>query len=149
MYHLLYDRQHRHNRVTQYKARTVGYTKEAGSHRRNIESNAEGGKRMNICIVSGKIQQRPVLIGDGKAMKFTISTRYLYGTTERKEGYASVPCTVFNPSDSLKQFLSSEEVKYCKGVGRVHRSSYEDKEGKKIYATEVVLNPESIMVRTG
>jgi len=105
---------------------------------------------MNICIVSGKLQNRPAIFGDGKALKFTVVTQHRYGSGEdSKEGFSTVPCAVFNPTESLKQFLTSDQVVHVKGVGRINRSRYEDKDGKTVYSTEVVLNPQSVMVRTG
>lgn len=102
---------------------------------------------MNICTISGKIVKGPFVVGDGKVYKFTIATRYRFNADKSKEGISYVPCTIFRPSEELKEILSSNEEIHCQGVGRVSRSSYENKEGARVYSTEVILDPRSVKIR--
>jgi single-stranded DNA-binding protein len=101
---------------------------------------------MNVCTVSGKIVRGPFVVGNGKVFKFTIATKYRFSADSTKEGLSYVPCTIFEPSDELKQLLSSDEPLHCQGIGRVSRSSYENKEGEKVFSTEVILHPGSVKV---
>ena len=102
---------------------------------------------MNTCAIAGKIVNGPIWVGDGKVAKFTIATTYRFGESEGQEGVSYVPCTVFNPGIEFRKILEGKNKLFCLGVGRVSKSSYEDKDGKVVYTTDVILNPGTVVLR--
>ena len=101
---------------------------------------------MNTCAVAGKIVNGPNWVGEGKVVKFTIATKYKFGEESGQEGISYVPCTIFNPGLSFRDLIESKEKLFCRGVGRVSKSSYEDRNGKVIYSTDVILNPGTVVL---
>lgn len=102
---------------------------------------------MNTCAIAGKIVSGPIWVGEGKVAKFTIATKYRFGETEGQEGVSYVPCTIFNSGLKFRKTLEEGKSLFCMGVGRVSKSSYEDKEGKVVYSTDVILNPGTVVIK--
>lgn len=104
---------------------------------------------MNVCVLSGKLSHGPAFFGGGKVIKFSLATRYSKNDDDTEDGINTVPCVIFDPHSELKSFFEDKKVVYCRGVGRVSRSSYEDKNGNKVFSTEVIFDPKTVMVKTG
>jgi len=102
---------------------------------------------MNTCALAGKIVNGPYWVGDGKVVKFTISTKYRFGEGEGQEGVSFAPCTIFNPGNEFRKMLESKKKLFCQGVGRISKTSYEDKDGIVVYSTDVILNSGTVVLR--
>ena len=74
-------------------------------------------------------------------MKFTIAAPSGYDAKNKKERTEFTPCVYFNPSEKLQDLMTSEgKGKLVEVQGNIITSSYE-KDGNRIWATEVRVNP--------
>ena len=70
----------------------------------------------------------------------------MYDVKIKKERTEFVPCVYFNPAEKLQALLSSEgKGKLVELQGNVVTSSF-DKNGTRIWATEVRVNPSSFQL---
>ena len=98
---------------------------------------------MNIVSITGRLVRDAHLNGSGdkRAMKFTVAANSGYDTKNKKEHTEFVPCVYFNPAEKLHKLLSAEgKGKLVELQGNVVTSSFE-KNGTRIWATEVRVNP--------
>ena len=102
---------------------------------------------MNSVQLHGRVVKNVIMTGEGKVMKFLLSCKHRYDRGGAKEGSCIVPCTIFDPPQELKEALDGKSTIYMECSGRVSRTSYEKPDGEKIYATEIVVDPVSLLIR--
>jgi len=104
---------------------------------------------MNICMLSGRILRDALVTGEGRVIKFLLVTKYRYKTDRVNEGTTTVPCVLFDPSKEAEEALleKGKSSIYCECQGRVSRSSYEGHDGQRKYATEVIIDPDTLVIR--
>ncbi|OVE79379.1 hypothetical protein BVY01_02765 [bacterium I07] len=99
---------------------------------------------MNIVSITGKLVRNAILNGSGekRAMKFTVAAPCRFYPKTKKEIVGFTPCVLFNPNDQLQTVMTSDgQGKLVALNGNVMTSSYNNKEGKKVWATEVRVDP--------
>lgn len=103
---------------------------------------------MNHCVLSGKLLRNAVVHGaDNRALKFQLSTPCKLGPERNREGFCIVPCVLFQPSEDVERLFTSEGKNLQVDLtGHISRFSFEV-EGRQRYATEVVVDPRSLMIR--
>lgn len=103
---------------------------------------------MNICILAGTIPRPPIIIGDGRVVKFLVTTKYRYPHNMSREGRHAVPCTLFDPSAQLRSQLLDPQIEggYCECRGRIQRNSFDGQDGLRKFTTEVVVDEDSIVI---
>jgi len=98
---------------------------------------------MNIVTITGRLARNAHLNGSGdkRAMKICIAANSGFDAMKKAERVEFVPCVYFNPTEKLQSFLSSKG-KGClvELQGNVVTSSFE-KNGNRVWATEVRVNP--------
>ena len=106
---------------------------------------------MNICVLSGTMQKDPVGFADGRVIKFLLKTTYRFPFDSSREGTTTVPCTLFDPSSLLRsQFLDSKiKGRRCQCRGRIQRSSFEGADGQRRFSTDVIVDPNSVIIKSG
>jgi len=103
---------------------------------------------MNIVSITGRLARNAILNGSGdkRAMKFTVAATSGYDVKKGSERVEFTPCVFFNPAEKLHKLLSSDgQGKLVELQGNVITSSY-NKNGIKIWATEVRVNPSSFQL---
>ena len=98
---------------------------------------------MNIVSITGRLARNAHLNGSGdkRAMKFTIAANSGFDARRKTVRVQFVPCVYFNPAEKLQTLLSSEgKGKLVEVQGNVVTSSFE-KNGTKVWATEVRVTP--------
>ena len=106
-------------------------------------SNKGGFSKMNNVSITGRLVRNAIVNGSGdkKAMKFTIAAPSGYDAKNKKERTEFAPCVYFNPSEKLQELLLREgKGKLVEVQGNIATSSYE-KDGNRIWATEVRVDP--------
>ncbi|OVE80489.1 hypothetical protein BVY01_00120 [bacterium I07] len=99
---------------------------------------------MNIVSITGKLVRNAILNGSGekRAMKFTVAAPCGFNPKTKKEIVGFTPCVLFNPKDELQTVMTSDgQGKLVALNGNIMTSSYNNKEGKKVWATEVRVDP--------
>lgn len=101
---------------------------------------------MNVCTLSGKIT-RSVNVGEGSTIKFLLRTHYPQRQESGAPSSAIVPCVIFDATETQKAVLLGKDVESVKIelVGKIRQSSYENAQGKKVYSTEVIVEPNGIL----
>jgi len=102
---------------------------------------------MNSVQLQGRLIKNVIMTGEGKVMKFLLSCKYRYVKEKVKEGNSIVPCTIFDPPAELKDALDGKSTVYMECSGRVSRTCYEKPDGDKLYSTEIVVDPVSLILR--
>ena len=105
---------------------------------------------MNIATITGRLVRDAHLNGSGdkRAMKFTVAANSGYDAKTKKERTEFVPCVYFNPAEKLYKLLSTEgKGKLVELQGNVVTSSFE-KNGTRIWTTEVRVNPSGFQFLT-
>jgi len=104
---------------------------------------------MNIVICSGRLTRNAAIVGNGKkVMRFTVAAPYGYDKEKKKARVEYVPCVLFSPSEKQEKFLGNEgKGTYVEVMGRISTSSYE-KEGRKHYSTEVIVDKSAFKIIT-
>jgi len=96
---------------------------------------------MNTVVVSGFKVQKTVSGDD--FIRFLVVSKSGYSKKEEKDLTELVPCCLFNPSDKVREILSSEESLFLELRGRVSSSKYED-DGKTFYSTKVIVDGKTL-----
>jgi hypothetical protein len=98
---------------------------------------------MNICVISGEIQNNAMVRGQKtKALVFTVATKQsVNGEAEGDALVSHVPCVIFNPTAETEQLLTTEG----KGLkvefqGRVNASRYDAREEPRSNADVVIYS---------
>ena len=106
---------------------------------------------MNICLVSGRPVRPAIAFGESKALKFVLATDHRRHDDPSKKWTSYVPCVVFDPTKFHQTTLCNEEARkqFVQGQGRISRTSYETSKGDRRYSTEVVLDPDTLVIRGG
>lgn len=104
---------------------------------------------MNHCVLSGQIANKPLVLGNGQGIRFTLRTRYPSRQEGVSAGTAYVPCVVFELSKEHLDVLQDGNYKKLRIElsGRIRRSSYEGESGERVYNTEVVCNGSSLLLQ--
>ena len=105
---------------------------------------------MNIVTISGKVSKNAHLNGSGniRALKFMVAANSGYDMKKKAERIQYVPCVFFNPDVNIqKQLVQEGEGKNVTFQGNIITSSYE-KNGVKIWATEVKVIPNSFQINS-
>jgi len=103
---------------------------------------------MNAVSITGRLVRNAFLNGSGdkRAMKFSIAAPTGYDPRKKTEIVEFVPCVFFNPAEKLQEIICSEgQGKLIELQGNVTTSSFE-KNGTKVWATEVRVNPSSFQL---
>lgn len=102
---------------------------------------------MNSVQLQGRLIKTAILTGEGKVLKFILSCKYRFVKDGIKEGNSTVPCIIFDPSTELREALNGKSTIYMECSGRVSRSCYEKPDGEKLYSTEIIIDPVSLILR--
>ena len=89
-----------------------------------------------VCLV-GRLTRDVFVAGGGKVTKGTLATVAGYNREKKEEIVSFVPVTFFDLSPRVVEKLKKGQMLAVEG--RVQSRSYQ-KEGEKIYATDVVVN---------
>lgn len=102
---------------------------------------------MNSVQLQGRLMKNVIMTGENKVMKFMLSCKHSFYKDGAKQGTSIVPCTIFDPPNELKESLDGKSTIYMECSGRVSRTCYEKPDGDKLYSTEIIVDPASIIMR--
>jgi|GEM_PF-2677697 len=106
---------------------------------------------MNHVSITGRLVRNAIINGSGekRAMKFTIAAPSGYDAKNKNERTEFAPCVYFNPSEKLQKLMMSEgKGKLVEVQGNIMTSSYE-KDGQRVWATEVRVDPRGFQFLAG
>ena len=104
---------------------------------------------MNLCSISGRLASQPFSVSEGRTIKFLVKAHYPSKREGSNLGTSLVPCVLFDATDEQRSILQGKDYKdyRIELVGRITRSSYEDGEGKRVWDTQVIVNPNGILLQ--
>lgn len=103
---------------------------------------------MNKFLGIGVLTRDGILKGkDKNVLRFTLATPLGKNRKTKKERFAFVPCVIFRPASETKRLLCENAKGIQIGLqGRVNTSKYETKDGQTKYATDVIVDENTIKV---
>ena len=104
---------------------------------------------MNLCAVSGTIPRLPVVMNDGRTIRFLVTTRFPYPNDQSKIGTSAVPCSIVEPTSQIRAALLDPNVegKECECRGYMQRLAIDGPDGLRRFSTEVVVDERSLLIR--
>ena len=90
---------------------------------------------MNKTILMGRLTGDPDVRVNGE----TTIARYRLAVDRRTEGADFIPCVTFNKGADFAEKYLRKGMKICV-VGRIQTGSYTNKDGQKVYTTDVIVN---------
>jgi len=105
---------------------------------------------MNRVVLTGRLLKPAIGFSEGRVFKFVIVTESGPGIGQGTSKLSYVPCVVFEPNKELEAALMDNgATKYeWEMQGRVVRSRFDNAEGERRYATEVVVDAYSVRRRS-
>ena len=104
---------------------------------------------MNSVQLSGIITTPPSALEHGKGIRFIIKARYPSKDGSNRTGITYIPCSVFDSTKEQSEILLGKNFRnfVIELSGRLVLSVYENEKGKSIYNTEVVVNPDGLLIK--
>ena len=102
---------------------------------------------MNKAIISGRLTDNARVNGDDrKVMKFTVLSKFGWNSKEKCDHTDYVPCVLFNPTQKLIERLTNQgRGLFLELEGRISRSKFKF-DGVDKFSTEVIVNPNTLMI---
>ena len=92
---------------------------------------------MNKCVLIGRLSADPD-IRQTTGEKSTAVARYRLAVDRRGEGTDFISCVSFGKTAEFADKYLKKGMKIAT-VGRIHCDSYTDRDGKKVYTTDVIV----------
>ena len=104
---------------------------------------------MNSVQLSGIITTPPSALEHGKGIRFILKVRYPSKDGSNRTGITHISCTAFDATKEQSEILLGKNFQnfVVELSGRLVLSVYENEKGQDIYNTEVVVNPNGLLIK--